>query len=289
MYLKWMKNITKAPRILFWSLTLLCVSSQTAFASPTLLDFGLDSIYEDNLSRTPDAMGSGVDGLSTRAFASARKGYVLTEDLSFMMKVGASYKNQHIDESADYISGNLVFASTYSPFDSFSAPVFKTSLDIKAKNYLNDFGSEQIYRAKLSAHSQLTDVINVHLGVARRIGESEWATIDTINIESWDTDRTEYFLGLDFDFDSFTLYSKLSQAEGELIWTRRMPGQNSQGYMGALWDNAKVRSLDLGVNYPLSDSSVLDLLARYSDVDRNGNDMYELNSVSMAYIKRLSF
>lgn len=287
MHFKWMKQSTHSIHRLFW-LGLFGLSlPMSAIAAPTLVDFGFDSVYEDNLSRTPDAAGQALNGVSTRVFASARKGFILSEDLSFMMKLGVATKKQHIDESADYLSGNLVLASTYRPFEAFAAPVFKMSLDIRAKNYLNDFGSEQLYRAKFSAHSQLTSVISAHLGMARRIGESEWAPIDTINITSWDTDRTEYFVGLDFDFDKATIYTKFSQAEGDSIWARQVPA--STRYMGAFWDNVKIRSLDLGLNYPVSNSSALDILARYSDIDRNGNDMYENTSVSMAYIKRVSF
>lgn len=285
MHRQWVVAIVRSLRSFAWLIAFGLAASAPVFAAPTLVDFGFDSIYEDNISRTPDAMGTGLNGLTTRAFASARKGFILTEDLSFMMKVGVGYKKQHIAESADYVSGNLVLASNYRPFTHFAAPVFKASLDVRAKRYLNAFSDEQLYRVKLSAHSQLTDVIRAQVGVARRLGESEWASVDTIDLGYWDTDRTEYFVGLDVDFESATLYTKLSQAEGELIWTRQTAG----GYQGNLWDNAKIRSLQLGLNYPISDGAALDLLARYTDVDRNGNDMYELSSVSMAYIKRISF
>lgn len=265
------------------------LSAQSVVAAPALVDFGFDSVYRDNLSETPDTMGSSFSGVSTRAFASARKGFILSEDLSFMMKVGVDYKAQHVDESADYVGVNAVIASTYRPFESVSAPYFKMSLDARNKNYQNDFGNEQLYRAKFSVNSQLTDALSVQLGFARRIGESEWAPIDTLNIQSWDTDRTEYFLGMDLNLDPATLYTKISLSEGDGIWTRQVTNAGTNAYIGLFGNNVKHKSLDLGVNYPLTNSSALDLLARYSEVTRNGNDLHDVTSLSMAFIQRLSF
>jgi len=267
-------------------LSLLC--SVSSFAAPALVDFGFDSIYQDNLSETPDSMGSSFSGVSTRAFASVRKGFILSEDLSFMMKVGVDYEAQHIDESADYVGVNVVLASTYRPFENVSAPYFKMSLDARNKNYQNDFGNEQLYRAKFSMNSQLTDTLSAQLGFVRRIGESEWAPIDTLNIQSWDTDRTEYFLSMDLNLDPATLYTKVALSEGDGIWTRQITNGGTDAYIGLFGNNVKHKSVDLGVNYPLTNGSALDLLARYSEVTRNGNDLHDITSLSIAFIKRLS-
>ena len=84
-----------------------CFFSSQMSAAPALVDFGFDSIYQNNISETPESMGSNLNGASTRIFASARKGFILSEDLSFMAKVGAGYKAQHINQSADYIGLDL--------------------------------------------------------------------------------------------------------------------------------------------------------------------------------------
>lgn len=262
--------------------------SKQLIAAPTLVDFGFDSVYQDNLSETPDSMGSSISGVSTRAFASVRRGFILSEDLSFMTQVGIDYNAQHIDESANYIGVNVVLASTYSPFETVSAPHFKMSLDARNKNYQNDFGNEQLYRVKFSINSQLTDLLRAQLGYTRRIGESEWATIDTLNVQSWDTDRTEYFFGMDLRFDSATIYTKVSVSEGDGIWTRQIINNGTRAYLGAFGNNVKNKSLDIGINYPLTNSSALDFLAHYSEVTRNGNDLHDITSLSLAFIQRLS-
>jgi len=258
-------------------------------AAPVLVDLGFDSVYQDNLSETPDSMGSSFSGVSTRLFASVRKGFILSEDFSFMAKVGADYKAQHIDESADYAGVNVVLASTYRPFERISAPYFKVSLDVRHKDYQNDFGDEQLYRAKFSVNSQLTDALRVQLGLSRRMGESEWAPVDTLNIESWDTDRTGYFLSLDLDLGPVTLYTKLSRSEGDGIWTRQITNAGADAYIGLFGNNVKHKSLDIGVNYPLTSNAALDFLARHSEVTRNGNDLHDITSFSMAFIRRISF
>ena len=264
-------------------LTICCIAAPGfTHAAPLLFDISAESAYDNNLSQTPDALGGAASGIHSQIDASARKGFVLSEDFSFMVKLGAGYHDFNIEESADYWNANAVLAMTYKPFDRFSAPLFKSSISAVKKNYSNDFSTDLVYRARLSMFNQLTDRLSTNVGVAYRMGDHEWAPVDTLNDGYWDTEEMEYFISADMRLDLGTLYGKISYKDGDRIWTRPV----ANGFISDLWDDAQTLQLNLGFNLPVSSSAAIDILGSYYEVRRNGMQMYDRSSLSLAYLHR---
>lgn len=267
-------------------LSVLCFfAAPSSYAGPALVDFGFESVYNNNISRTPEAANSAISGLSSRVSVGVSKGYVLSEHLSFFAKLGADYQVQHIDEAADYGSANIVLAANIRPFSSFSAARFKLSVQGRHKEYSNEFDGEDVYRVKLSMNNQLSDALSTQVGLAHRKANNEWAPISTLNITSWDTELTEYFLATDYRLDAGTLYTKLSYSDGDHVWTRPESGN----IVGLSEDDIKTVGVEFGFNYPTSKNAVIDVLARHYSVRRIGSEMYDQTSLSIAYLHRLSF
>lgn len=254
-------------------------------SAPMFFDVGLESSYNDNLSRTPDADGSSIDGFSSNLSAAVSKGYVLGEDLMFMAKLGGSYHVQHIDEAANYLSADAVLAVNFNPFNSLSAPQFKFSVQGRQKQYLNDFDSEQIYRSKFSIKNQFTSRFSTAIGAVRQSTKDQWAPVNTQVLESSNTDLVEYFAGMDIRSDFGIIYSKLSKIDGDHIWTVPVSG----GFTGVFGPDTETLGVELGLNYPVSENAAIDIQARHYSVRRMDAELYDQTSFSIAYLKRLSF
>ncbi|MEQ9565213.1 MAG: hypothetical protein RLN85_05255, partial [Pseudomonadales bacterium] len=92
-------------------------------------------------------------------------------------------------------------------------------------------------------------------------------------------------LGMDWRFKNFIAYGLLSRTEGDLIWTFT----RGDKYVGGLWaDDSRIDELKLGVNFPVSSSGALDVLARFSQVSFKGQKMHDESGLSLAYIHRFS-
>ncbi|MEQ9208654.1 MAG: hypothetical protein RLN96_02260 [Pseudomonadales bacterium] len=255
------------------------------YAAPASLDLSAETAYSDNLSLTPDKRDNPLSGMHSKVSATLRKTRVVSESFSVLGEIGLGYHRFHIDHPADYWSANATIAANYRPFADYTAPYFKLSLSARRKEYNNEFHPDWNLRTRFSLNKQWSPRVFTSIGLAAREGHDEWPVVDTVNFGYWDTSQRELFLGMDWRFKNFIAYGLLSRTEGDLIWTFT----RGDKYVGGLWaDDSRIDELKLGVNFPVSSSGALDVLARFSQVSFKGQKMHDESGLSLAYIHRFS-
>ena len=266
--------------------SILCGSSGRLMAAQPVLDVAYDLSYSENLSKTTDSSGPAIDGLSSLLSISGKKSFVLSDKSSFIFKLGADLKKQHIDENADYGEASLTMVYGFQPLSGFGAPKVRLSLDVSERFYSGDFDTTETVRLGISASKQWSDAVKTQVGLARILTNNEYPPVQTSNIRSWDTEFTQAFASIDYQTEWSTIYGKLTYNRGAYVWT-----DNSTGGLplGRLVPDSDIYLLDLGLSVPLSQSAALDVLARRVESRHFGREVYDLNSVSIAYLHRLPF